>query len=133
MIELDYAFLADYAIISGDKLTAVGASYTFLAPAGFPLLHNLAVAGRVRCQQQEDPIRLGLEVSTPGNEMRMRFDLPLQVDPNARPYGPDRRVGVLFVAQTTLPIHRSGLYEFQLSLNGEEVRRLAFECLAPEL
>jgi len=46
--ELDYAYLAEFAKVENNSLTAVGASYTHVEADRLPVIHTVYVAGRVR-------------------------------------------------------------------------------------
>jgi hypothetical protein len=44
MAELDYAFIAEFAKVENEKLTAVGASYLEVRTPAFPVQHSFSVA-----------------------------------------------------------------------------------------
>lgn len=124
MAELDYAFLAEYAKVEGGTLSALGASYTQIAVARLPSQHLLYVAGRVRAPLGENP-DLSLTIKSPQGrfELSISFGAPDLSD--VRPY--DGKVGVLFAANVPIPLIDTGLYQVLLHLDGQQVRRLAFE------
>lgn len=128
MAELDYAYLAEYATVQSGRLTAVGASFTHLALQSFDAPIPLAVAGRIRAAEGTDQVELEIEISGPG-EFVTRADFTVAASEDARPY--KGRVGIVFAANTLLPVLGTGLYEVRLSLDGEEVRLLAFDLEGP--
>ena len=54
MLDLDYAFLADYATIQNGTLTAVGASLTSLEVDSLPSVAMFSFAGRLRCDESQE-------------------------------------------------------------------------------
>lgn len=128
MAELDYAFLAEYAQVDPTgKLTAVGASFTRVTPAGMPAAQLFFVAGRVRAREDEGPVALHVEITAPDKQLTIGLDSQLTAGPAVMPY--DGKVGLLFAIGTVLPLNRPGLYWVTVSLDGEEVRRLAFDVV----
>ena len=125
MADLDYAFIADYAQIEGDKLSVIGASFTHVVVKSLDGLFVVSVAGRVRMRADEEPAELGFRVVGGDGFFEITNTVELMPSETAKPYG-DNKVGVLFATSFALPIF-PGLCEVFLSLNGEEVRRLAFD------
>jgi hypothetical protein len=125
MAELDYAFVADYATVTGGKLTAVGASYTYVLAASLPGMHQLAIAGRVRATLDEK-VHLAVRIKAPNDAYEIRVEGELQRDDSARPYGGDK-VGLLWSANVPISLPTEGLYEVFIDLDGKQVRRLAFD------
>ncbi len=132
MAELDYAFLADYASAETGKLTVVGASYTHVIALTLPSIHQLSVAGRIRATVDEETVALAITVKAPDNQYNITIGSELRPDGAARPYG--NKLGLLFSANLQMPIPSEGLYEVLISIEGEQVRRLAFDVeTAPDL
>lgn len=125
MAELDYAFLAEYAKVSEGLLTSVGASYTFVRATQLPLQYTLVVAGRVRTTIEHRP-RLGFAFESPGAQYNIRVEAEMGTE-DARPYGPEGTVGILFVASAPIVLTDFGLYVVTLELDGEHARTLRFE------
>jgi len=129
-IKLDYAFVADYAQVIDNKLTVVGASYTYVFTDVFPSTHMLSVAGRLRAPEGIDTVPLRIEVVPPNEAYTIGVDMELDHGPHVRPY--DGKVGLLFAITMQVPLIAPGLYEVFLYVEGERVRRLAFEAQAIE-
>lgn len=69
MLELDYAFLADFATIQDGTLTVVGASFTRMVVTEYPTFALLGVAGRIRCDEPDrNTINVTLRITSPGAE-----------------------------------------------------------------
>lgn len=127
MARLDYAFLADYAQVEGGKLSAIGASYTHARISDANALWVTSIAGRVQTTQDADPIELGIRIVAPGELFEIAQTAVLEVGNEARPYA-EGKVGVLFANTVALPVVE-GLFEIYLTLDGEQVRRLAFDVV----
>lgn len=126
MAELDYAYLAEYARVDPPgAITAVGASYTHIFVPTFPGQHLLSVAGRIRTVVGEGSLTLGIAVRFEA-AFELKVELPILEADNARPY--NDKVGRLFAITTVVPLPGPGLYEVDLSIDGENVRRLAFDA-----
>lgn len=125
MAELDFAFLADYAAIQNGKLTAVGASFTHVRAATLPAMQTFSLAGRVRAQEDTPPIALGVAVTGSGGSYELELASVLRRQPEMLAY--DGKVGLLFAVTMNLPLLAEGLYVVRIRLDGEDVRRLAFE------
>jgi hypothetical protein len=133
--EFDYGFLSNYATVENGKLTAVGASFTFIQVPTIPFTFPISLAGRVRAAANVDEVMLRVEVIPPESQtgdtgMRrpygLNFATGLRPGPNARPY--NGKVGLLFSLSLQLPIFAVGLYRFNIHLEDELVRTLAFEA-----
>ncbi|GAA3305402.1 DUF6941 family protein [Glutamicibacter nicotianae] len=122
--ELDYAFLADFAQVSDNKLTTVGASYTHVYTSSVPGGHLLYIAGRIRCPENLQEVPLKIVASPPNKEFEIAGELTLGHQGEIRPY--DGKVGLLFSMGINLPLPSEGLYEINLFLEDRLVRRLAF-------
>lgn len=131
MAELDYAFLAEYARVDpAGTLTAVGASFTHVV-ARIPTTQLVSVAGRVRTHMDAPSAPLEIQWTVPGGAYVLTLNLELIVGATARPYG-EGRVGLLFAATSVIPLVAEGLYSAVVKLEGDEVRRLAFEVSLPD-
>jgi len=130
MAELDYAYLAEYAKTERGTITAVGASFTEVKASVFPSFLDLAVAGRVRRPQNESSPTLHIKISGPNNseEPQVDFAFVLEDETDAVKY--DGKVASVFVFRGPVYIDVAGLYECSIELNGENVRRLAFEVVS---
>lgn len=122
--ELDYAYLADYAQVSDGKITAVGASFTFVNVVEFPTIFPLAIAGRIRVPIAKDTVRMRIEITPPDGEYELALEGDL-IASSPKPY--DDKVGLLFAVNTQLPINKAGLFVFNIEVDGKFARRLAFE------
>lgn len=126
MAELDYAYLADYVSLQDGKLTTIGASFTFAAVPSVPIQMMVGVAGRVRASITEGPITIEVKATPPDDSFEMVFAGEVGAGPDARPYG-DGIVGLLFAINMQLPVTAFGLYSFEIHVQGQLARRLAFE------
>jgi len=135
MAELDYAFLADYADVTGGKLTVVGGSWTHLFAATVPIPRLISVAGRVTALDGHEPIHAEVQLVPPDESFKIQISIDLVQGPDTLPYGTGaaRKLGHLFAAQITVPITVYGLYQVLILLDGEQVRRLAFEVAEPPI
>src|SRR5699024_3870914 len=79
MAELDYAFLADYAVVENGRLTAVGASFTHLQVPSLPFQKSLSAALRVRVPAAASTFDLKIELRAPENAWVLGADLPVDV------------------------------------------------------
>lgn len=126
-MELDYAFLADYAVVEGGKLTAVGASWTRLQLPVFPSMHQCAVAGRVRAPESAERVPMRIRFAGPPDTLGLDIGFELVRDAaTQQPY--DGKLGYLFAAMLFVPIMAAGLYQIHINIEGQDVRRLAFEA-----
>ncbi len=123
--ELDYAYLADFAQIQDGKLTAVGASFTHVTAVALPAVHMVYVAGRVRCPEHFAGIDMRIEVVPPSGEYKIVGDVRIEHHGNVRPY--DGKMGLLFAVGLSVPVSATGLYEILIDVEGQRVRRLAFD------
>lgn len=124
MADLDYAYLADYAAVENGRLTAVGASFTYVLASALPGNRPIAVAGRVRVPENSEGFDLNVEFAGPGGAWRFDVDAHVMVE-EVIPY--DGKRGALFAVQTNLPLTEPGLYTVKVALDGEVVRVLKFE------
>lgn len=119
MLELDYAFLADYASIQGDRLTTVGASFTRMETQALPAHAWFAVAGRIRCDEAErEWVNLTIRFISPGEdpivvEASNQLDVSTTTHP---PYSGHRR-GIVFALQMALPLIESGTYTVEVDID----------------
>lgn len=124
MAELDYAFVADHAQVADGKLYAMGASFTHVTVPSTDGMFIMSVAGRVRMLVEEPGPEIGVRLRAPDGLFEVASSQLLAAGLNAKPY--DGKLGVLFAAGIATPIVL-GLYEVFVSLDGQDVRRLAFE------
>lgn len=128
MLELDYAFLAEYATVKDGSLTTVGGSYTHVVVDALPTDHLLSLAGRVRASEDVEPFKVSLTIEAPEGAYRIGMDTTLSRSASSRPY--DGKVGILFAATTLMPLPSEGLYWVTVMLEDEPVRRLGFSVAA---
>ncbi|MCW1803890.1 DUF6941 family protein [Brachybacterium squillarum] len=123
---LDYAFLAEHAQVASGKLNVMGASYTHLVVDGFPAVHTIAVAGRVRTGKEQDPVEVTLTFTSPAGagQYSIEGSIDLDVVEGVRPYGD--HVGLLFASNLQVVLFTEGLYEVHVKIDGTPARRLAF-------
>lgn len=117
MIELDYAFLADYAVVQEGKLTAVGASFTKIRTPTVPAQMPLSVAGRIRTSLDVTTVGISLKVTPPDGAYHLDAHMALEQSVGAQAYAKNK-AGVLFSVQLNLPITSFGLYVVSLDLEG---------------
>ncbi|MGW5289488.1 DUF6941 family protein [Rhodococcus pyridinivorans] len=124
MAELDYAYVAEFAKVEGGTLSAIGASYTAVQADSLPTTHVFACAGRVRLAAGEEPAEIRVRIVAPGKD----YELVATgiVDPESGTEY-DNKVAGVFAFTNSIPLRVEGLYEVFVEINGEEVRRLAFE------
>ncbi|NKR11238.1 MULTISPECIES: hypothetical protein [Paenarthrobacter] len=127
--ELDYAYLAEFAQVSENRLTVVGASFTHVTAMMLPAPHNFYVAGRIRCPEDVAGVDLRIEVVPPNEEYQIVGDLRIEHQGGVRPY--NGKVGLLFAVGMSVPIPTVGLYEILIDVEGERARRLAFDVETP--
>lgn len=131
MIELDYAFLADYATVSGGKLTAVGASFTKMTVDSLNSTATIALAGRVRCDDVDvTTVPIVISATIPAEaplKLGITHELPIS-EQDVPPYTGHRR-GVVFAMRMDIPILAEGLVEFCIDVGatGDVDRILKFE------
>ena len=131
MIELDYAFLADYAAIQESKLTAVGASFTRMVVREMPSQVMLSVAGRVRVSTDIDEVNLAVRATAPHQSYQLDGTLRISDLKDLPEYGEGKR-GAVFALQFSLPLMEFGTYVIEVDiLETEEVDRvLKFEAVS---
>lgn len=137
MLELDYAFLADFATIQDGKLTTVGGSFTKLIASEFPSQALIAVAGRVRCDEPEvDVIPVTVRVMSP-DDVGMTVEATTELDASEERHAPyeGHRRGIVFALQMNLPILSAGVYTVEIDLEGTDGvdRTLKFRACLPEV
>lgn len=123
--ELDYAYLAEFAKVDNNSLTAIGASYTHITTNRLPVRHMLYVAGRVRAAEKAPAFDLAIQFNGPRDTPELRVTLEAHPAMEARPY--DGKVGITFALGMEVPLNYEGLYEVRLFIEEREVRRLAFD------
>ena len=136
MLELDYAFLADFATIQDGTLTVVGASFTRMVVTEYPTFALLGVAGHIRCDEPDrNTINVTLRITSPGVESTTieavnALDASEKENP---PYDKHRR-GIVFAVQVNLPILEEGTYTVEVDLDETDGvdRTLKFEVLRPQ-
>ena len=128
MIELDYAFLAEYATIQDNKLTTIGASFTRMQVLTIPTEATLSVAGRIRTPSDIDELTLHVRATPPNQSYQLDGSLALNDLTSLPEYGEGRR-GTVFALQFTLPLTDWGLYTIEVDLDETEGidRTLKFE------
>lgn len=126
MAELDYAYLAEFAQIIDGKLTAVNASFVDVKTP-LPAQLQIAVAGRIRALVDTEQVQLGVKLSSPDG-MTFGWNSALTTE-GSTVY--DGKIGILFAIRIGIGIAQYGLFEVKIDIDGEEVRRLAFEAVAP--
>lgn len=127
MTELDYAYLADYAQVADGKISALGASFTYVKVQEIGAIFPFSIVGRIRADKDIESLVLGMKISPPNNEYTM--EISSMVVPNEMiPY--DGKIGILFAANTMIQIVSKGLYTVELSIEGRAVRTLKFEVEA---
>ena len=136
MLELDYAFLADFATIQDGTLTVVGASFTRMVVTEYPTFALLGVAGRTRCDEPDrNTINVTLRITSPGAEpTTIEAVNALDASEKANhPYDKHRR-GIVFAVQVNLPVLEEGTYTVEVDLDETDGvdRTLKFEVLRPQ-
>lgn len=127
VIELDYAYLAEYAVVADGKLTAVGASFVQVE-VPLPIHHRFAVAGRIRSSLDVGPYDVQFVLRSPNGKYETSTTGTVHPDdPDSTVYGNKR--STLFVMNTVAALIDPGLYELFVIVAGEESRRLAFEVV----
>lgn len=128
-VELDYAFLAQWARVNADgTLTAVDASFlrVFIRKGG---MLPLAIAGRVRFL--EPPYEADLTVELKVGNVSLDYSGHITAS-EASAYGKGRRHS-LFALTTQVPINEYGEHIITVKLNGgEQARTLIFTAVGPE-
>lgn len=123
--ELDYAFLAEYARVEGNSLTAVGASFTSLSVPPLPFSTTIYVAGRFRSPANGTPfsveVRVGAADDDPAVIMVTSMDPAIAISPYRG------RVGMTFAVGIPVTFATLGMKQVRIVLEGEVVRDLYFE------
>lgn len=124
MAELDYAFLADYAVVENGRLTAVGASFTHVKVPDLPFQKALCAAMRVRVPADESSFHLKVELRAPERAWVIGANVPVDASA-AEPY--DGKRGIIVAAQIDAMLTRVGLYEVEIFIDDQSVRLLKFD------
>ncbi len=126
--ELDYAVLADFAVVTDDgSLTVVGAHRTTFRVAGAPTQHVVCVGGRLFLGRREPAAVLALGALTPDGEVPVVAQWPVEPRTGPSPAATEGgRLPVCFAVTVLAPVPRVGAYALVLSVNGEVRRRLPF-------
>ena len=136
MLELDYAFLADFATIQDGRLTVVGASFTRMVVTEYPTFALLGVAGRIRCDEPDrNTINVTLRITSPGAEpTTIEAVNALDASEKANPPYDKHRRGIVFAVQVNLPVLEEGTYTVEIDLDETDGvdRTLKFEVLRPQ-
>ncbi|MHA7240013.1 DUF6941 family protein [Arthrobacter sp. TMS1-12-1] len=129
MADLDYAFLAEFAKVEGNKLTAVGASYTHVQVPSLPSQHLVYVAGRIRAPEGSDAPQVTIRYVSADEAVEIALEASLTVE-HARPYA--GRIGLTFAMGFGVPLSAEGLHNVYIQLDGTDVRHLAFTVVQGE-
>lgn len=127
-VELDYAFLAEYAKTESGTLTTVGASFTEVRVVSFPALMDIAVAGRVRRKVEDEPPTLKIEFIGPDQDTLIIVENDLKAPHDSVEYS--GKTASVFAYRGPLPLEAPGLYWCKIYLNDELARELAFTAEA---
>lgn len=126
--ELDYALLADYADVNGEKLTVVGGSFTKVVFPSFPAQMMAYVAGRLRVFLPDTSVEIRIKVIPPNEDYDLEIVGQLQMTDDVVPYT-DNKAGALFAIGLPLSLPSVGLYTVEIRLADELVRTLRFEAI----
>lgn len=118
MIELDYAFLADYAAVQEGKLNVIGASFTELRTESLPSETMLSVAGRIRSSVDVPEIEASIVISPPDGSFSLAADIIIDDLQELTHY--DGKRGLLFAVQLMVPLPSEGLYKVELDIKNTE-------------
>jgi hypothetical protein len=124
-LELDYAYLAEYATVQDGKITAVGASFTHVTVGSLPGNFPVTIAGRIRASEDVRGVDVAVEVIPPSNDFAFNLDGHINVVEPLRPY--EGKLGLLFALNLIVPLSTTGLYVINFLVDGELARRLAFD------
>lgn len=135
MLDLDYAFLADYATIQNGTLTAVGASLTSLEVDSLPSVAMFSIAGRLRCDEPtRDAVSMSLRIIAPGDEgASIEATNILDASESTHPPYRGHRRGIVFAVQVSLPLLTPGLHQVEVDLEDTDGidRVLRFDVSQP--
>ena len=123
-VELDYAFLAEYAKSDRGTLTVIGASFTEISVKTFPSLMDLAVAGRIRKSVGDPDPALKIDFHDPDGGVLISVEGNLEDDADSVKYA--GKTASVFAYIGPLPLVKSGLYWCKIYIDNELVRELAF-------
>ncbi|KYK00858.1 MULTISPECIES: hypothetical protein [unclassified Micrococcus] len=126
---LDYAFLAEYARVEGNSLTAVGASFTLLEVPSFPLTTTVYVAGRFRAPEHGDPFAVSVTAGKADDEPAITMATTFDPKDALHPYRD--RVGITFAVGLPVQFATAGLKQVSILIEDEPVRDLYFEVTGP--
>lgn len=133
-LELDYAMVAEFAQVQNNRLTMVGASFTQLFTAQFPVNLSFSVAGRVRVPDEMPGFNFDITARLPNIPGEEAFEMQINghyfTDPNVHRYA--GKHGMLFAVGMNIPAFSPGIAEIFIDLQGKRVRRLAFDILKAE-
>lgn len=124
--ELDYAFLAGYAVIRGGSLTVLDASFTALRVPRSQHKIEFCLAGRIRADAQAKSVPLRVEVVLPGDVAVAGVDTVLPTRGAARYEG---KAGVLFAFRFALPVAGAGLHSVRVFVDDTLARVLKFDLI----
>jgi len=122
--QLDYAFLADFAQVAEGKITAVGASFTHVRVASFPMNFPISIAGRIRVGKDTQTVAMSIRITPEAKTYEIELDGLLSTK-DSRPYG--SKIGVLFALTTQVFVAQSGLYQVEVMIEGVLSRTLKFD------
>ncbi|WP_174721948.1 DUF6941 family protein [Actinomyces qiguomingii] len=133
MLELDYAFLAEYASIQDGNLTTVGGSFTRLVTPQLPVQAFLAVAGRIRCDEpQRETVDVTIRITSPGDD-QLKIEATNRLDASETTHAPydGHKRGIIFAAQIGVPLIEAGTYTVEVDIDETEGvdRVLKFEVV----
>lgn len=123
--ELDYAFLAEYARVEGNSLTAVGASFTSLAVPVVPFSTTIYVAGRFRAPADGGPFAVEVHAGKAHEDPAVIMVTSLDPADAVAPYR--GRAGMTFAVGLPVTFASPGMKQVQVVLEGQVVRDLYFE------
>lgn len=128
--ELDYAFLAEFARVEGNSLTAVGASFTHLTAVELPLNSMIYVAGRIRSPRSHGPFPVEISFGPDGSDGQLSLSTTFDPSAAANPYRD--RVGITFAVGIPVEIEKAGLQRVEVLVNDLPARALRFDVEADQ-
>ena len=127
MVELDYAFLAEYARVDANgTLSALGASFTRIHTTELPFAHIISIAGRIRCSEDLRPT-VHVLFQSPDKSTTVSAELNTTTTTGLLPY--EGKVGILFSIRIMVPLLEIGLHSVDIALDGAHARTLKFEVV----
>ncbi|QAV29800.1 DUF6941 family protein [Micrococcus luteus] len=127
---LDYAFLAEYARVEGNSLTAVGASFTLLEVPSLPLSTTIYVAGRFRAPEHGDPFAVTVTAGKADDEAAISMSATFDPKTAMHPYRD--RVGITFAVGLPVQLATTGLKQISILIDDQPARDLYFEVMGPD-